>query len=120
MLNKKLVFAKYLRKNLTNAEQILWYNTRSSQLGFKIKRQVPIGPYIVDFGYLKEKLLIEIDGDSHTFKNQFRKDQIRNIYLLRKGYKIIRFTNEQIYNNLENVLEKISLSLPSPTCGGRG
>ncbi len=113
--------AKYLRKNATRAEDILWNEIRNKKLDIKIRRQVPIDTgeynYIPDFCCIKEKLIIEVDGDIHDNEENKKDDKIRENILRERGYRIIRFKNEEIINSIEDVLEKIkkfSKSIPSP------
>jgi very-short-patch-repair endonuclease len=112
-----IIFAKSLRKRMTDAEQKLWKNLRSKQIvATKFRRQQPIGPYIVDFVSFKEKLIIEVDGGQHA--EQVENDQIRDLYFIHKGYKILRFWNNEVLQNIKGVLEAIKLEVlnnaPSP------
>jgi very-short-patch-repair endonuclease len=111
---KKL--ARHFRKNQTKAESILWQKLRRKQiLNVQFYRQRPVGDYIVDFCCFKPiKLIIEIDGDSHYKKEANKKDKIREAKLKEMGFKILRFTNGDIYENLEGVLEKIYDIIKSP------
>ena len=111
---KKL--ARHFRKNQTNAENLLWQKIRRKQiLNVQFYRQRPIGNYIVDFCCFKPiKLIIEIDGDSHFKKGSSEKDKNRDIKLKEMGFKILRITNGEIYENLEGVIEKIYNILKSP------
>ena len=104
--NEKILnYAKDLRQNMTDFEQLLWQNLRAKRfMGFKFKRQVPIDNYIVDFLCTDNKLIIELDGSQH-FEN-INYDRERDEYLANKGYKVVRITNDNI-NNLEGVLEYI-------------
>ena len=109
--------ARVLRKNMTDAERILWQRLRNRQLGgFKFRRQKPIGPYIVDFACLEKKLIIEVDGGQHASK--MSADTIRGEHLKRKGYRILRFWNHEVLKDTDSVLERILKDLkekaPSP------
>ena len=107
---RSLGFAKILRKEMTSSEKILWKNLRAHRFhSFKIKRQVPIGSFIVDFACLNLKLIIEVDGDVHFFKKQY--DLLRETILIEKGFTIIRFTNHQVNKKITWVLETIHESL---------
>lgn len=112
--------AKNLRKNLTDAEQILWQHIRKEQIdGNKFRRQQPIGKYIVDFVCQPKKLVIELDGGQHNESINIDSDKERTEYLNQAGYKVIRFWNNDIFNNIEGVLEYIKEILDSlPTRGG--
>lgn len=102
--------ARELRKQQTPAEQILWECLRNRRLlNTKFRRQHNIGRYIVDF-YCHEKLLIiELDGSIHA--NQQAEDSIRENWLKSNNITVIRFSNEQVFNDIELVLQKISLAL---------
>jgi very-short-patch-repair endonuclease len=106
--NKQLKgFAKYLRKDSTPTEIILWLKVlRNDQTGFSFLRQRPIGKYIADFLCRKLKLVIEVDGYSHNFKHE--EDIIRDEELLKLGYLTLRFHDEEILNDLENVERTIT------------
>ena len=94
--------SKELRKNTTPAETVLWERIRKKRLGITVFRQFPVLDYIVDF-YIKEiGLAIEIDGSSHN--NNFLEDAKRQERIEKLGIRFVRFTNEEILNNIEKVL----------------
>jgi very-short-patch-repair endonuclease len=96
---------KILRKSLTPQEFKLWFYLKSKNLGIKFRRQHSIGPYIVDF-YCKEKnLVIELDGSQHLEAKEY--DRERDSYLQTLGIKVIRFWNNEIDKNIEDVLIRI-------------
>jgi very-short-patch-repair endonuclease len=98
--------ARELRQPQTPAEVKLWSRLRNRQLdGLKIRRQHPIDRFIIDFYCAEAKLCIEIDGDSHA--EQVEYDQARTEYLNERGYTIIRFTNREVFNQCEAVLQQI-------------
>ena len=98
--------ARELRGNMTIAELKLWAEIRAKQLnGVKFRRQHPIPPYIVDFYAPQFKLVVEVDGDTHDEKEKY--DARRDDYLKRNGYAVLRFTNEEIYQDLEGVLDRL-------------
>ena len=102
--------ARQLRKNLTDAERHLWAQLRNRQLdGFKFRRQAPIGPYIVDFICLSEKLIIEADGGQHA--QQADEDAKRTHWLEERGYRVMRFWNNDILENIEGVVKIIRKAL---------
>ncbi len=108
-MDKKYILARMLRKNLTPQERVLWKFLRNRQLkGLKFKRQVPIGDYIVDFLCEEKKIIIELDGGQHNFEENILKDYERTEYLKAKGYKVYRFWNNELDENLEGVYQKIS------------
>ncbi len=99
---------KSLRNQMTEAEKILWYYLRGKQLeGYKFRRQHSVGPYIVDFYCPRLKLVIEVDGDSHFQDEAIRYDRKRQRYIESFGLKFLRFTNLDIYENIDGVLEEI-------------
>lgn len=101
---------KELRKSIPKVEQMLWYRLKAKRfLDIKFRRQNSIGPYVVDFYCAKLKLAIEIDGDSHFNEDGVKHDNQRTGYLNKEGIDVIRFTNNDIYTNIENVLEEIKM-----------
>ena len=101
--------AKKLRNNMTKQEVILWNHIRRRQIeGVKFRRQFPIWKYICDFISLEKKIIIEIDGSQHI---ESLSDRKRDEYFISRGYKILRFWNNEIDNNLEGVIEKIQSTL---------
>lgn len=104
-------FSKANKKNATEAEQKLWEAVRDRKLGYKIRRQHAIGIFIADFLVLEKKLVIEVDGEIH--QNQKEYDEERTRFLNNEGYTVIRFTNHEVINDLESVLEKIKSELDS-------
>jgi very-short-patch-repair endonuclease len=102
--------AKSLRSNMTEAEQCLWHHLRGQRFhGFKFRRQHIINHYIVDFVCLKKKLIVEVDGGQHS--DRFLHDQQRTHFLSSEGYRVLRFWNPEIFENLDGVLETILLGL---------
>ena len=106
--------AKVLRNNPTDTELFLWKYLQKSQIeGFKFRRQQPIGQYIVDFVCPKKKLIIELDGGGHAFQEE--KDKRRDIWLKKEGFTVLRFWDNDVFNNIEGILESIRGHLISPT-----
>ena len=99
--------AKCMRKEPTDAEAALWELLRDKKLGDKFRRQHLIDDFIVDFVCLSKNLVIEVDGGYHNDPTQKEYDQQRTLYLNEKGFKVIRFTNEEVLGNTEAVLTKI-------------
>ena len=96
-----------LRLAATSAEKCLWFYLREKQLGYKFRRQHGIGAFILDF-YCSEKMLgIEIDGPSHLIAEAAEKDKARTELIASHQIKIIRFTNEEIYKNIQTVISTI-------------
>ncbi len=107
--NKKLKkYARELRKNMTEAEKILWSKIRRKQLkGYQFYRQKPIGDFIADFYCPKAGLVIEINGGQHYIIQGQQKDRIRDNYFKQLHLKVLRFSNIEVIKNLESVIEKI-------------
>src|SRR5690606_16476171 len=102
--------AKEMRRNPTKAESLLWNELRTKRIGYKFRQQHPIDNYIVDFVCLSKRLIIEVDGEIHQY--QLEKDGERELLLKeKKGFRILRFTNDEVLNNLETVLLKIEETL---------
>ena len=100
-------FAIENKKHQTEAEQILWHRLKASQLGVKFNRQHIIGKYIADFVCLDRKLVIEVDGAYHSQEEQLLWDENRDELLKSNGFKILRFTNDEVLFNIDSVLDKI-------------
>jgi imidazole glycerol-phosphate synthase subunit HisF len=101
-------FAKQLRKEMTDAEKILWVHLKPGIQNFKVRRQHPIGNYVADFFCHKLKLIIEVDGNIHDLGEVKINDIERDKQLTALGYRIKRFSNEQVYNELEFILTEIN------------
>ena len=98
-------FRKELRRNATASEVILWQGLRDRKLkNRKFRRQHGIGPYIVDFYCQEEKLVVEVDGSSHDNIGTQQADATRDAWLSQHGYKVLRFSNDEVYRNVERVL----------------
>jgi very-short-patch-repair endonuclease len=93
---------------MTAAEQTLWSKLRSRRLAtYKFQRQTSIDQYVVDFYCAEKKLIIELDGDVHGFKQQEIHDRNRQSFLESRGFRVLRFTNDDVKESMEGVLEKI-------------
>ncbi|GAT64027.1 endonuclease domain-containing protein [Paludibacter jiangxiensis] len=104
---KRTIFqnAELLRKNMTPAETKLWENLNKSQLGVRFKAQHPIDIFVADFYCHKFKLVIEIDGGIHEYQQAY--DDGRTAELEKWGLTVIRFTNEEVLNDIEKVVDSI-------------
>ena len=99
--------ARDFRHPLTPPEAKVWQAVRKRQLGFKIRRQHPIGRFIADFYCAEARLVIEIDGDTHAAPDQAAYDSARTAWLEERGYKVIRFQAGEVDRNLQGVLRRI-------------
>jgi very-short-patch-repair endonuclease len=96
--------ARRMRKALTAAELRFWNTVRAHRLmGLGFRRQVPIAGYIGDFACPEHKLVIEIDGPSHTFDQSIERDKVRDLTLVSLGWTVLRFTNEDVLEHLDGV-----------------
>ena len=115
MIGKTNPFARRLRIDSTEVERLLWQRLRNRQLGGnKFRRQVTIGPFIVDFACIDACLIVEIDGGQHSEE----RDAARTAFLQSKGYRVIRFWNNEVLENIDGVLQSILMKIedeaPSP------
>ena len=102
-----------LRKELTPAERKLWAHIRNDQLGVNFRRQHAIGKYIPDFICIEKKLIIELDGSQHLEQEEY--DEERTKYLEAEGYRVIRFWNNEVTNNIEGVILAILHAMEDET-----
>ena len=121
--HRSLGNARSLRRKMTAAETLIWANLRSRRLvGWKFRRQVPIGNFVADFCCIQAKLILEIDGEAHFLKKN--SDSRRQWRLEIAGYRVIRYSNAQVLHCLSWVLEDIythlNASVPSPSSEGEG
>ena len=100
--------ARELRKEMTSAEKALWSRLRGKQLGIKFRKQHPIGPYITDFYARDVELIVEVDGDTHFTPEAKSYDTVRTDYLSQLGLTVLRFTNLEILQQLDGVMEQIN------------
>lgn len=108
----QIVRARRLRRAMTPAEGILWRQLRAHRFrGVGFRRQAPIGPYIVDFAAHGAGLVIEVDGGQHAGAEA---DRRRDAWLTSQGYRVLRFWNNEVFENLEGVLATIDEALPPP------
>ena len=104
-------FARENRNNQTNAEKCLWQCLRGGELGVKFKRQHIIYDFIADFVCLEHKLIVEVDGAYHFTDSQMEYDVYRTKDLEKFGFRVIRFTNDEVINETEKVLTIIRKEL---------
>src|SRR5215472_10840889 len=103
--------ARERRVNMTEAEQVLWKELRKYSLGWRFRRQFPISPYIVDFAYLEARLVVEADGGHHARSGG---RDLRDSELRRRGWRVLRFWNNEILANREGVSRTITETLGPP------
>ena len=104
---------RYLRSNLTKSERLLWRKIRNRNLnGLKFRRQYSVLSYVIDFYCPEYKLAIEIIGDVHGYANRKKSDSVRDRKIESPGIKILTFTNQQIQDEMDGVLQYILSNLP--------
>jgi very-short-patch-repair endonuclease len=104
---------------MTKAEIILWSRLRRSRdVGARFRRQHPIGPFIADFASIDARLVVEIDGATHSTDAERAYDQRRENYLKARGWRVLRVTNLDVYENLDAVLQAILDAIPPPRRNG--
>jgi very-short-patch-repair endonuclease len=108
--------ARALRKRLTPQEVKLWVKLRELKArGFHFRKQAPIGRYIVDFASFGARIVIEVDGGQHGRTEGIQSDNVRDTFLQSQGFRVLRFWNSEIDQNLTGVMESIVITLSSPT-----
>lgn len=100
---------KELKQNMTPAEAVLWEQLKGKKIGVKFRRQHMIDCFIPDFVSLPAKLIVEVDGGIH--KKQIEYDNNRTFLLNERGFRVIRFTNEEVLQDIDNVVRRIRESL---------
>jgi very-short-patch-repair endonuclease len=107
-------FARQLRRDMTEAERRLWQHLRAHRFaGEKFRRQQPMGPYVVDFVSHRSRLIVELDGGQHAVQVEY--DRERTHWLESRGYRVVRFWNNDVLNDTDPVLDAIALAIaPSP------
>ncbi|MGO8868982.1 MAG: endonuclease domain-containing protein [Alphaproteobacteria bacterium] len=101
--------ARRLRRDETEAERRVWRAIRDRRLGVKFRRQVPIGPYFADFACVARKLVVELDGGQHAEPTRYEEERGR--VTAANGYRVLRFWNNDVMDNLDGVVEAIRLAL---------
>jgi very-short-patch-repair endonuclease len=104
--------ARWLRNNMTETERRVWSRLRSKQLGgYKFRRQAPVGPYVVDFMCISDRLAIEVDGAGHEDEEA---DELKTRYLQATGYRVLRIPASVIDESMDDVIHGIYLELTQP------
>ena len=107
-----LIYARQLRKEQTDTEKLLWHFLRGRRFcGFKLRRQYPVGGYILDFYCHDAGLAVELDGGGHNEEEQRRYDEERTKVIQAANIRIVRFWNNDLFNSLEEVLEELHVQL---------
>ncbi|MEI9406144.1 endonuclease domain-containing protein [Mesorhizobium argentiipisi] len=100
--------AKSMRRAMTDAELKLWNELRAHRLmGMSFRRQVPIGPYIVDFACSAHRLIVDVEGSPHADAEHSRYDEARSAYLAASGWTTLRFWNDDVIRDIDNVCQYI-------------
>ena len=102
-------YSRKLKQSMTKAECCLWKYALKSGLrhGLKFRRQRPIGEFIVDFVSIELKLVIEVDGITHTYESVVLSDQKKEQYLISRGYKVVRYSDDEILTGINRVIEHL-------------
>lgn len=109
---EKKSFRKQLRSEPTQPEWLLWQELKGSKLGYKFRRQQGVGPYVVDFYCPELNLVIEVDGGTHFEPVDLDRDNQRTIYLIENGIQVLRVTNVDVRESIEDVIELIKQQFP--------
>jgi very-short-patch-repair endonuclease len=115
--------ARRLRREMTDPERLLWSQLRAHrQDGLAFRRQAPMGPYVVDFACHAARLVVELDGGGHSWAGRSRRDEERSVWLADRGYRVLRFWNDEVVRNLDGAVETILAAAAdrATAVGGRG
>ena len=116
-MDDPVTFARKLRREQTPPERKFWAILHPwREAGLHWRRQAPIGPYVVDFVCKREKLIVEVDGDTHYSDSGLAHDLTRTAFLEGRGYRVLRFTNGEVISNPEGVFAVLSGILGEPGC----
>jgi very-short-patch-repair endonuclease len=109
--DNQLANARRLRREMTNAEAMLWRGLRNRGIGAKFRRQVPIGPFIADFACIDARIIVELDGPPHDRPEQHHHDVSRDAGLRARGWRVLRFSNDLVIGGGNIVLDEIRRAL---------
>ncbi len=104
---EKRNFARRMRRSMTRAEVLLWAKLRGTAIGYRFRRQAPVGPFVADFACIEARVIVEVDGATHGTPEEVARDDERTRYLERAGWRVLRFWNREIVENIDGVLETI-------------
>jgi len=108
--------ARHLRRNRTSAERRLWRELRQlKQVGCRFRQQVPIDHFIVDFACLSRRLIVEVDGGTHSTDREVARDSRRERYLQQQGFRILRVWNSEVRENISGLMDTNVGALDTPT-----
>ena len=111
--NEMLDRARRLRREMTDAERLLWARLRARQLGVKFRRRMWLREFVADFASPEAGLVVELDGGQHDL--QRARDERRSGAMAAEGFRVLRFWNNEVFENRDGVLETIARALPSPS-----
>ena len=114
MRKPEVYAARKLRRSMSPPEAMLWQQLRSKKLGFKVRRQHPLGPYVIDFYVREGRLVIEIDGEAHNRGDQPSRDSARDEFLKHNGYRVLRIAAVDVLKNIDGVIEGIAAQVTNP------
>ena len=103
--------ARELRRNMPDAERLMWSHIKNNQLGYRFRRQHPIGPFIADFACVKERVVVELDGPTHDDVSDARRDS----YLRSHGWSVFHLDNLQLHEDLDASLTALHAFIKDPT-----
>jgi very-short-patch-repair endonuclease len=107
--------ARILRANATPTERLLWFHLKGKQLkGLKFRRQCPFGTYFADFACLSARLIVELDGVQHEEPKTLKYDRVRTIWLRGQNFRVLRFRNDEVKQELDMVLATIAHAAANP------
>ena len=110
---EQLGFARKLRREMSTAEAVLWRSLRNSALGVKLRRQLPIGPFVADFACVEAHLIVELDAEPHGTPERQDRDGERDCWLTRQGWRVLRFPNDVVIGGGDIVLDQIKAAIAS-------
>jgi very-short-patch-repair endonuclease len=116
-------FARKLRKEMSLPEVLLWVRLKAHPGGYQFRKQHPLDPYILDFACIRARLAIEIDGEVHSRGDRPQRDEVRDAFVLKQGFKTIRVTAVDVLQNMEGIVTFIveqcrQRALPNPPRNG--
>ncbi len=111
ILQTRKLNRRQLRKRQTETEKILWKHLRDKNFGIRFRRQFSFGRYVVDFYAYETRLIIEVDGKIHDVPDQKEYDAIRTNYLQKIGCRVLRFTNNEILDDIDTVIKTIRTTI---------